>query len=179
MISNRQGGRRRGRGSRSQGSPNQGNRQDNRQRGNAAQLLEKYKSLARDAQTQGDRVQSEYFLQFADHYFRVLAENRARIEEQRRQRGERGADNDGGRRERVAQNDDDRESQGEQKQRRPRKRQAAEDVNGARKDRDVGGKEKIAVDSLPPAIAPDKDAEEEKPQRRPRKRSGDEASPAA
>ena len=67
-----------------------GNRQDNRQRGNAAQLLEKYKGLARDMQMQGDRVQTEYYLQFADHYYRLLNENRARFEEQRRQRGEGG-----------------------------------------------------------------------------------------
>ena len=69
-----------------------GNRQDNRQRGNAAQLLEKYKGMARDAQMQGDRVQTETYLQFADHYYRILNENRARFEEQRRQRGESGYD---------------------------------------------------------------------------------------
>src|SRR5438067_2048716 len=63
-----------------------GNRQDNRQRGNAAQLLEKYKNMARDAQLAGDRVQTEYYLQFADHYFRVLSENRSRFEDQRRGR---------------------------------------------------------------------------------------------
>lgn len=86
MINNRQAGRRRGRNnSRPQGNGrggDQGNRIDSRARGNAAQLLEKYKNLARDAQTQGDRVNAEYFLQFADHYFRVLADNRARQEEQ-------------------------------------------------------------------------------------------------
>jgi hypothetical protein len=71
-----------------------GNRQDNRSRGNAAQLLEKYKSLARDAQLQGDRVQSEYWLQFAEHYYRVLNENRARFEEQRRTRDDYGSDED-------------------------------------------------------------------------------------
>src|SRR6478736_5451268 len=94
-MNNRQAnnGRRRGRGGqRSQGgNPNQGNgnRIDNRARGNAAQLLEKYKTLARDAQMQGDRVATEYYLQFADHYFRVLAENRSRFEEQRpRQQGD-------------------------------------------------------------------------------------------
>ncbi len=92
MINNRQGGRRRGRGG--QGSRNigggggqPGNRQDNRQRGNAAQLLEKYKSMARDSQLAGDRVQTEYYLQFADHYFRVLSESRARFEEQNPRRG--------------------------------------------------------------------------------------------
>src|SRR3546814_16041581 len=70
--------------------PDAGNRVDSRQRGNASQLLEKYKNLARDAQTQGDRVTAEYYLQFADHYFRVLNEHRARQEEFReRQEGQR------------------------------------------------------------------------------------------
>jgi hypothetical protein len=89
LINNRQAGRRRGRGGQQQrssggGNPGRqdtGNRIDNRARGNAAQLLEKYKTLARDAQMQGDRVNVEYYLQFADHYFRVLAETRARFEE--------------------------------------------------------------------------------------------------
>lgn len=88
MINNRQAGRRRGRGGQQQrssggnpGRQDSGNRIDNRARGNAAQLLEKYKTLARDAQMQGDRVNVEYYLQFADHYFRVLAETRARFEE--------------------------------------------------------------------------------------------------
>jgi len=93
LINNRQAGRRRGRGGqqqRPQGNPGRqdnGNRIDNRARGNAAQLLEKYKTLARDAQMQGDRVNTEYYLQFADHYFRVLAETRSRFEENRRQNG--------------------------------------------------------------------------------------------
>lgn len=94
MLNNRQqSGRRRGRGGqRQQGSGGrgleQGNRIDNRARGNAPQMLEKYKTLARDAQLAGDRVMTEYYLQFADHYFRVVAETRARFEEQRRQRGD-------------------------------------------------------------------------------------------
>ena len=89
MINNRQGGRRRGRGGQGGGrnlGGQPGNRQDNRQRGNAAQLLEKYKSMARDAQLAGDRVQTEYYLQYADHYFRILSESRARFEDQRPQR---------------------------------------------------------------------------------------------
>jgi hypothetical protein len=87
-INNRQGGRRRGRNNqRSQGGQNrnvdQGNRIDSRARGNAAQLLEKYRNMARDAQLSGDRVMTEYYLQFADHYFRVLSDSRQRQEEQR------------------------------------------------------------------------------------------------
>ena len=51
--------------------------------------------MARDSQLAGDRVQSEYYLQFADHYFRVLSENRARFEDQRRPRDDEVDDDDG------------------------------------------------------------------------------------
>ncbi len=94
MNQNRNNNRRRGRGgNRGQGGGNQGNRIDSRARGNAPQLLEKYKKLAHDASLNGDRVQTEYYLQFADHYFRVVADSRAQREEQRPQRDDRERDN--------------------------------------------------------------------------------------
>ena len=62
---------------------------DNRARGNASQMLEKYKKLASDAQFNDDRVNAEYHLQFADHYFRVLADFRSRQEMRQEQQGER------------------------------------------------------------------------------------------
>ncbi len=62
-----------------------GSRIDNRARGNATQLFEKYKNMAADAQRSGDRVNTEYYLQFADHYFRVLSEQRGRFEDQPQQ----------------------------------------------------------------------------------------------
>jgi hypothetical protein len=178
LINQRQGGRRRGRGGqRGQnlggGQSGGGNRQDNRQRGNAAQLLEKYKSMARDAQLAGDRVQSEYYLQFADHYFRVLSENRVRFEDQRRQRdddsdedegdeemletvGEEAASESGEREQRheprARRDRGDRPDRAERSE-RPRRyerqdRSAAngEDLNGVEVD------ERIAMDVLPPAI---------------------------
>ncbi|SEH16854.1 protein of unknown function [Sphingopyxis sp. YR583] len=91
-MNNRQNGRRRGRNNngsnnnnRSQsggrGGVDQANRIDSRARGNGAQMIEKYRNLARDAQLAGDRVQTEYYLQFADHYFRVVSDFRARQEE--------------------------------------------------------------------------------------------------
>lgn len=87
MNNNRGNNRRRGRGNnRAQGGGQQLNRIDSRARGNAPQLLEKYRKLAQDAHLNGDRVQAEYYLQFADHYFRVIADTRVRQEEQR-QRG--------------------------------------------------------------------------------------------
>ncbi len=77
---------------------NSQNRIDSRARGNAPQLLDKYKKLAQDAQHNGDRVQMEYYLQFADHYFRVIADNKARQEEARakraEERGQSGDDSD-------------------------------------------------------------------------------------
>ena len=198
MINNRQGGRRRGRGG--QRTPNlggqPGNRQDNRQRGNATQLLEKYKNMARDAQLAGDRVQSEYYLQFAEHYFRVLGESRARFEEQRRQRGDDGSDEDG---------DEDmveaaEEQQPQRSQREPREpredrgqrsRRSEIHANGSRhaSDNDDEGDERIALEVLPPAIGRDEDEDGDtevvvaKPgrrARRPRTEDGeDEIAPAA
>jgi hypothetical protein len=89
LNNNRGNNRRRGRGNnRPQGGGQQLNRIDSRARGNAPQLLEKYRKLAQDAHLNGDRVQAEYYLQFADHYFRVIADTRVRQEEQRtRQNG--------------------------------------------------------------------------------------------
>jgi hypothetical protein len=63
------------------------NRLEVRVRGNAHQLLEKYKQLARDAHQAGDRVAAEYYLQHSDHYFRVLNDSRIRQEEMRTRRG--------------------------------------------------------------------------------------------
>src|ERR1700734_4502246 len=45
---------------------------DIRVRGTAQQLFEKYLQLGRDATSGGDRVMAEGYLQYAEHYFRVL-----------------------------------------------------------------------------------------------------------
>ncbi len=107
-MNNRQNGRRLGRNNnqrpqvQGRGNQDQGNRIDNRARGNATQLLEKYRNMARDAQLSGDRVMTEYYLQFADHYFRVLSDTRLRQEEQRARFDDRDGGREGGR-------DDDRD----------------------------------------------------------------------
>ena len=46
-------------------------------RGNAGQLFERYSVLAREAQSAGDRVATEGYLQYAEHYLRVLNAKRA------------------------------------------------------------------------------------------------------
>jgi hypothetical protein len=206
LINNRQGGRRRGRGQRgaqSLGGGQPGNRQDNRQRGNAAQLHEKYKSMARDAQLAGDRVQSEYYLQFADHNFRVLSENRSRTEEQRPRR-EHEFDDEG--EDEVMETadegvDDDRPERPERSERQDRGERFNRDRRPPREERSarqtseaepqqMNGGETIPFDVLPPAIGRDsgdgEDAAEDEP-RRPRRRprapraaeGDDEIAPAA
>lgn len=46
---------------------------DGKVRGNASHVAEKYLQLARDAQSAGDSVSAENFLQHAEHYFRLVA----------------------------------------------------------------------------------------------------------
>src|SRR5690606_33189267 len=46
-------------------------------RGSAAQIYEKYQALARDANSSGDRIGAENYLQHAEHYYRILAANQA------------------------------------------------------------------------------------------------------
>ena len=41
-------------------------------RGTAQQVLEKYLALARDAASAGDRIKSESYFQFAEHYYRIV-----------------------------------------------------------------------------------------------------------
>ena len=169
---------------------NTGNARDNRQRGNAAQLLEKYKNMARDSQLAGDRVQTEYYLQFADHYFRVLGESRVRFEEQRRQHGDDDGDDEG---EELVEAEGDGEF--ESSERQPRRRISSRDDRGPRDDREdrtergprrpaANGRgvsepaddgQRIPFDALPPAIGADDpsdhsiEAEPARPARRPRR----------
>jgi hypothetical protein len=179
-----------------------GNRQDNRQRGNAAQLLEKYKNMARDSQLAGDRVQTEYYLQFADHYFRVLGENRARFEDQRPRRDD-DMDEDEGEEELAEVGEEasagerpQRQDRNERFTRRDRPRRDDREERGGREAAEAeerqanGGGETIPFDVLPPAISRDEsavpEASEEEP-RRPRRRTraarpadgDDEIAPAA
>jgi hypothetical protein len=185
LINNRQGGRRRGRGGQGGGrnlGGQPGNRQDNRQRGNAAQLLEKYKSLARDSQLAGDRVQTEYYLQYADHYFRVLNENRARFEDQRPRRDDESDEDEGEELETVeADGDDERQERGDRNERygrgdrdnrndrdnrgndRGQQRRRYRDERNAdesgdeeeRAPRGNGRDDSLPLDVLPPAIGAD------------------------
>ena len=67
--------RSRGRGRRPQNNHNRAfdsTGPDVKIRGTAAHVYEKYLQLARDANSAGDRVMAENYLQHAEHYYRIL-----------------------------------------------------------------------------------------------------------
>ena len=52
-----------------------------RNKGNLSQQYNKYLKLAKESFRSGDRVQSEYFYQFTDHYYRLMIELGINVEE--------------------------------------------------------------------------------------------------
>jgi hypothetical protein len=54
-------------------------------RGTAIHIAEKYMQLARDAQSSGDRVQAESYLQHAEHYYRIVSAAQAQNPQQPQQ----------------------------------------------------------------------------------------------
>ena len=138
-----------------------GNRNDARIRGNAQQLLEKYKSLARDATSAGDRILAEYYMQHAGHYYRVLAEFRSRYEDTRsRDRDDRDHDD-------VGYDDDAPEVSVPQGYSKPVVQQSLSLEPAADAD-DSAAEEPVAESApeAPSAEAAEAPAEEEKPRRR-------------
>ena len=52
-----------------------------RNKGNVTQQYNKYLKLAKEAFSSGDRIQSEYYYQFTDHYYRIMLELGISLEE--------------------------------------------------------------------------------------------------
>ena len=52
-----------------------------RNKSNITQQYNKYLKLAKEALTSGDRVQSEYYYQFTDHYYRLMVDLGINIDE--------------------------------------------------------------------------------------------------
>ena len=56
-----------------------------RNKGNITQQYQKYLKLAKEASSTGDRIQTEYYYQFADHYSRLMLELGIAIEDNENQ----------------------------------------------------------------------------------------------
>ena len=90
--------RSRGRGRRPQNNSGSNNHNPNRTfdsngpeikiRGSAAHVYEKYLQLARDANSAGDRVMAENYLQHAEHYYRMMAAAQAQQQQYQAQQGQ-------------------------------------------------------------------------------------------
>ncbi len=80
-------------------------------RGTPQQIIDKYLTLARDAQLGNDRVAAENFQQHAEHYARLLGEAQREIEAQRQQSNSGGGDQR-----------DDREDRNDRRDDRPEER---------------------------------------------------------
>ncbi|WEX09004.1 DUF4167 domain-containing protein [Chelativorans sp. AA-79] len=99
MRPQQQNRRMRGRGNNRKG-PNpltrsyESNGPDVKIRGTAQQIAEKYTTLARDAQSSGDRVIAENYLQHAEHYNRLIAAAQAQVQPQQNMRESRDDDSD-------------------------------------------------------------------------------------
>lgn len=126
--------RARGRGNRNKPSGNVVNRvfesagPEGKVRGTPQQIIDKYLTLSRDAQTSGDRVMSENFLQHAEHYQRILLDAQGTRDEQRREQhhdqgnSESDGRDDNGRDEAASDETDEAQASGRRDQRRDRER---------------------------------------------------------
>jgi hypothetical protein len=167
-------------------------------RGSAQQIAEKYSTLARDAQSSGDRVMAENYLQHAEHYYRIIAAAQGQMPANttRDQRDDFDDDNDErGDSERNQQQPNAQQSDGQQ---HPNTRRSSDDGSGPqpviegtpaevaleqetmganKKDGNRDGREHRANGSAP-AEAGNADGEETAPRRarrprRPRNRDGE------
>ncbi|MCB1423047.1 MAG: DUF4167 domain-containing protein [Nitratireductor sp.] len=102
---NRMRGRGRNKPSNSLNRNYESNGPDVKIRGNAAHIAEKYSTLARDAQSSGDSVIAENYLQHAEHYNRIVLAAQAQREEAQANRARH---NDAGQDDQPDVNDDDR-----------------------------------------------------------------------
>lgn len=192
---NRMRGRGRNKPSNSLNRNYESNGPDVKIRGNAAHIAEKYTTLARDAQSSGDSVIAENYLQHAEHYNRIVLAAQAQREEAQANRArqndaaqdEQPDVNDGGRAEAAAGNQEDDGEDGGRKQdsrrgrngRAPRKREAAEDDNAAVEATDGDASEATAEANGSGSDAGDDGADEApKKPARPRRTTRSKPQPA-
>ena len=145
--------RMRGRGGGNGGNPNrkgpnpltrnyESNGPDVKIRGSAQQIAEKYATLARDAQSAGDRVMAENYLQHAEHYNRIIMAAQAQMPQQQL---------------RDARDDDDLDDEGDdgfiQPVEQPQPRQQAREPREARETRAQGTGPQPVIEGVPAEVA--------------------------
>ena len=152
MRSPQKSNRARGRGNRKGGGGSNVNRvyesagPEGKVRGTAQQIIEKYLTLARDAQTSGDRVASENFHQHAEHYQRMLAAAMGQQQERRdqaQQDGDDQGDDQGDERERQEGGQDGGRDGGRERREEPERAEGSGDRQGQNSGSSVSGMQTI------------------------------------
>jgi len=141
-------------------------------RGSAQQILDKYQQYARDAQSSGDRVDAENYLQHAEHYYRVLAKMKPPEKPKQEPREGEAKDEQSAGAETAEVKSDEAETQKPDEPRenrrgrgRGRNRRDREDTGAqAQSEDEVAEAEPVSGDSQ--ALEAEKPAVEEKPKRR-------------
>lgn len=113
-------------------------------RGTAQQVAEKYATLARDAQSSGDRVMAENYLQHAEHYNRIIATAQAAQAAAQQQREAQDSDDDNDNNDR-----DDREDRGG----RRNERDSAQASDQRREQQPNGSGPQPVIDGVPAEVA--------------------------
>lgn len=136
MRQSQKSNRSRGRGSRKGGGGgNNPNRvydstgPEGKVRGTPQQIIDKYLTLARDAQTSGDRVSAENFLQHAEHYQRILITAMSEQEKARRDAAAQATDDEADEAPSAMDVADAQSGEGGREQNR-RRREPAGDIQG-------------------------------------------------
>jgi len=156
-------------------------------RGSAQQILDKYLQYARDAQTSGDRVNAENYLQHAEHYLRLIAtmqpKDKPRDQQEQKsaedadanaenseQNGEKDANSNKSQR-----NGSDREDRG---RRRGRSNRNRNDQAEEGKTEDNGDAQAASAEVSGDAVEAASDAAAEAPAPKPRRRTTRKPKPA-
>tara|TARA_Y100001935_G_scaffold62430_1_gene52347 strand:+ start:351 stop:668 length:318 start_codon:yes stop_codon:yes gene_type:complete len=63
------------------GNRENGFRRNNRNNGNVEKLISKYNELAREALSNGDKILSENYYQYADHFLRISIEQKEKYKD--------------------------------------------------------------------------------------------------
>ncbi len=182
--------RQRGRGRRSGGGNNnnpnkhfESNGPDVKIRGSAQQILDKYLQYARDAQTSGDRVNAENYLQHAEHYLRLIAtmqpkdkprdQNQNQDQKSGEQAQSEGAETDSGAQasadEPKAQRDDGEKNQRGKRRQRPDKKRGSDDASTGSDATPASNTDEKLPDTADMATTPVEEAPAPKRRRSPRK----------
>jgi hypothetical protein len=129
-------------------------------RGSAQQIADKYSTLARDAQSAGDRVIAENYLQHAEHYNRIIAAAQAQMAPQQNRDTRDDADD----------NDSDSDTNETQYGERKPEKAATNDGSGPQP----------VIDGVPVEVSMEQEtASASKPARKQRQRSGQQSDNTA